>query len=332
MTTLRFLTGWPLLLALSGGVVMAEGWKAGVAKADITPGGPVWMSGYAARTKPSEGVFHPLWAKALALDDGRGGRVVIVTTDIIGFSRPSADAIAAAAQKRWGLERSQLLLNSSHTHTGPVIRPNLATMYDLQPEQWKALDEYHQALVEKVVGAIGAALGALAPAEVSYHEGQAEFASNRRLIQGPGRVANALNKTGPVDRSVPVLRVAGPQGQLVAVLFGYACHNTTLTAEFVKLSGDYAGFAQVAVEKAHPGATALFFIGAAGDQNPYPRSKLELAQQHGQALATAVDQALNAKGTPLGGRLRSTFQNIDLEFAPRAREEFRSGAEGQERL
>ena len=315
------------LLKLALGMVLAWGlaaaeWKAGVARVDITPGGPVWMSGYAARTKPSEGVLQRLGAKALALDDGKGGRAVIVTADVIGFSRPTADAIAAGALKRFGLERAQLVLNASHTHSGPVVRPNLETMYDLQPEQWKVLAEYHAELVEKVTGVIGAALGQLQPAQISYHEGQANFASNRRKILGPGRVANALNEGGPVDRSVPVIQVRDASGKLTAVLFGYACHNTTLTAEFLQLSGDYAGFAQAALEAAHPGATALFFIGTAGDQNPYPRSKLELAEQHGKALAASVDAALALSGQRITGRLRTALQYTDLEFAPRTREDF----------
>lgn len=308
------------------GIAPAQGWKAGVAKVEITPSGPVWMSGYAARTRPSDGVLQPLHAKALALDDGHRGRVVIVTTDIIGFSRPSADAIAAAALKQWGIERSQLVLNSSHTHTGPVIRPNLATMYDLHPDQWKALEDYHTELIRKVTSVIGAALGQLAPAQISYHEGQAGFAINRRKINANRSVSIAVNESGPTDHSVPVLKVADGNGALKAVLFGYACHNTTLTAEFYKLSGDYAGFAQAAFEQAHPGTTALFFIGAAGDQNPNPRSKLELAQQHGKSLAAAVDGALVTPGVAIKGRLRATFSHIDLAFAARTREDFEKEA------
>lgn len=296
---------------------------------DITPAGPVWMSGYAARTRPSEGVLQPLRAKALAIEDGRGGRVVIVTTDIIGFARSSADQIAAAALKQWGLERSQLLLNSSHTHTGPVIRPNLATMYELQPDQWKALEDYHAELIQKVIGVVGVALGQMAPARISYHEGRAEFAINRRKVAGKN-VSIAVNEGGPVDRSVPVLQVADEKGALKAVLFGYACHNTTLTAEFYRLSGDYAGFAQEAFEKAHPGATGLFFIGAAGDQNPNPRSKLELAQQHGRALAAAVDAALASPGVPVDGRLKTAFLHTDLAFAARTREDFEKEAQDKD--
>jgi hypothetical protein len=70
-------------------------WRAGVAKAVITPDQPVWMAGYGSRTKPSEGTSQELYAKALALQDNRGKRVVIVTTDILGIPREMGDAIAS---------------------------------------------------------------------------------------------------------------------------------------------------------------------------------------------------------------------------------------------
>lgn len=319
---------YPLFISMT---MFAAEWRAGVAAIDITPDGPVWMSGYAARTKPSTGVLQPLNAKALALDDGRGGRAVIVTADLIGFSRPTADAIAAAAQKKWSLDRSQILFNASHTHTGPVVRPNLQTMYDLTDAQWQALDRYHATLVTKVTDVIGAALGDLQPARIEYHKGTAGFAINRRQL-GAGKVRIGHNPGGPIDHSVPVLKVATMNGSLRAVLFGYACHNTTLTAEFYELSGDYAGFAQQEFERAHPGTRALFFIGAAGDQNPNPRSKLELAMQHGAALAKAVDEALATPGIKVDGRLRTAFQMTELPFAPRTREEFQNEANGPDKF
>ena len=98
---------------------------------------------------------------------------------------------------------------------------------------------------------------------------------------------NAANPEGPVDHDVPVLRVETPDGKLRAVVFGYACHNTTL--QFYQWCGDYAGFAQKYLEEKHPGATALFWMGCGGDANPLPRSKVELCKKYGRELADAVE-------------------------------------------
>jgi glycerophosphoryl diester phosphodiesterase len=107
-----------------------------------------------------------------------------------------------------------------------------------------------------------------------------------------------------------------PEGKLRAVLFGYACHNTTLS--FYQFCGDYAGFAQQYLEEAHPEVTALFLTGCGGDQNPYPRGTVEQAQQHGRALANAVETALLVKPNLVRGPMRAILDEVTLDFVPPA--------------
>ena len=60
-----------------------------------------------------------------------------------------------------------------------------------------------------------------------------------------------------------------------------------------KWSGDYAGFAQIELEKLYPGSVALFYQGAGADQNPLPRRTPELAIQYGKELAVAVERVIS---------------------------------------
>ena len=308
-----------LLLALQA--LAGPSIRAGAARIDITPEGPVWMSGYAARNKPSEGVLMPLWAKALALEDARGNRAVIVTTDLIGLPMELTDLVAARAMEKYKLDRASLVFNASHTHTGPVVRGNLSVMESQQPPHREALAAYRQTLQQKLLDVIGAALADLAPAELAFAYGEARFGVNRRQFT-PAGVVIGVNPDGPVDPRVPVLRVTSPSGKVRALLFGYACHNTTLTAEFYQLSGDYAGFAQAELEKEFPGAVALFVQLCGGDQNPNPRSKLEYAEQHGRTLAAEVARVARTAMSPVGGRIRAAYQLAALPFAPHTREQF----------
>jgi neutral ceramidase len=312
---------WALLLAAT--VLSAADYKAGVARLIITPEKPMYMSGYATRTHPSEGKIHDLWAKALAIEDRKGGRVVIVSTDLVGLPKSITDLVAARVLKEYNLDRARLVINSSHTHTGPLIRGNLANMFALSAQEQQRVDEYSRQLTDKLVTVVGAALGGLAPANLSFGNGVAGFAMNRREPSATG-IKNGLNPNGPTDHDVPVLKVTTPDGKLRAVLFGYACHNTTLTGEFYQFSGDYAGFAQIALEKANPGATALFLMLCGADQNPQPRSKLEYAQKYGADLAAEVIRVLAGQLQPVGGAIRAAFQTVDLEFAIHTRETFES--------
>ncbi|MCI0381121.1 MAG: neutral/alkaline non-lysosomal ceramidase N-terminal domain-containing protein [Gemmataceae bacterium] len=293
-------------------------WKAGVAKLVITPTENLWMAGYAARKKPAEGKAQELYAKALALEDASGKRVVLVTMDLIGITRSMREAVEKKVRDRHKLLPESLLLNASHTHCGPVVRSGGSVLYDLNAAQVKGIADYVAGLEEKLVDLVGDALKNLSPARLGYSHARAGFAMNRRLPTAKG-YQNSPYPEGPVDHEVPVLRIDSADGKLRAVLFGYACHNTTLS--FYEYCGDYAGYAQEYLEQAQPGTVALFLTGCGGDQNPYPRGTLENAKQHGRALANAVEAALLPKPRPVAGPVRSVLETVTLDFVPMSREE-----------
>ncbi|NOX56988.1 MAG: hypothetical protein GXP27_21615 [Planctomycetes bacterium] len=303
-------------------------WRAGTATVVITPEKSMWMAGYAARKKPSEGKVHDLFAKALALQDRDGNRLVIVTVDLIGIPKELRAAVEKAAQEQHGLPPEALLMNASHTHCGPEIRMDVPDRYGTVPEGREANIEYSRKLTGTLIELVGQALKRLEPAELVYSHARCGFAMNRRLPTDRGFI-NSPNPDGPVDHDVPVLRVQAPDGKLRAILFGYACHSTTLG--FYQFCGDYPGFAHQYLEEAHPGVTALFLQGCGGDQNPYPRRTLELAQQHGRALANAVEAALQTKRTrTIHGPLRAALDDVTLQFAPPpSREELQRQAQSK---
>lgn len=280
-------------------------YTAGVATTDITPEKAMWMAGYAARKLQSDGVAQKLHAKALVLEDEAGHRVVLLTADVLGLTSKVSARIADGVRQRYGIRRENLLLNSSHTHSGPVIDDMLSVAYDLSPRQWKDIEGYTAELEAKIVNVIGAAMERMRPAQLRFGHGTATFAANRRI---------QFNPAGPVDHDVPVLRVDDVSGNAIAVVFGYACHNTTLGAEQSGFHGDYAGYAQAALEEAHTGATALFLTGCGADANPRPRGTQELAREHGQSLARSVEQAFDSL-KPVSGPLRTAFGVVQLKFA-----------------
>jgi len=278
------------------------------------------MSGYADRKRPSKGVVHPLWAKALAIEDSNETRAVIVTTDLIGLPRDITEPVSLRVQKEFGLGRAQIAFNSSHTHAGPVVWPNLKTMFDLGSDEG-VVREYARNLREALFSVTASALGGFSAAQLSYGIGTANFSVNRRERTSEG-VRIGVNPIGAVDPDVPVLAVRSIAGQLKAVIFGYACHNATLTEDCHQLNGDYAGYAQIELEQQHPGATALFLALCGGDQNPSPRGSLEIAESHGKTLAAEVNRVLHTTLSPLDCSLRTAFKNIELNFAPHTRRTF----------
>lgn len=315
------------ILPLGSQAAADEEWKAGLAAARITPEEPVFLAGYASRNKPSEGVAGHLYAKALALQDARGGRAVLVTADVIGFSAEVGEPICERIMEKTGLPRARVLLSASHTHTGPALGTDPSIGGPGREEDRARTVAYTRRLQDRIVELAVEALGKLQPARLSWGWGVAHIPVNRREFT-PRGVILGVNPRGPVDRTVPVLRVDDPTGRLRAVLFQCACHGTTATGQIYEVSGDYAGYAQEHVEAAHPGVQAMFMAGCGGDANPYPRGTLDLAREHGATLGREVCRVLGGRLQPVRGPLRAEFARVPLPFEPsRSAEELRRAAQ-----
>jgi neutral ceramidase len=300
-------------------------WKVGLASAIVTPDKLIWMAGYAARKKPAEGKVQDLFAKAMALEDETGGRFVFVTLDLIGVPQALRRRVAERAEKEFNLPPTRLMLNASHTHSGPQLRGTPPTEEDLKNEKVRDAWEYTQGLEGKMVKIIGEALSTLEPARLTWGHARCGFAMNRRrdysLPDGHPNANKAPNPDGPVDHDVPALRVESPDGTVRGVMFGYACHNTCLG--FYNYCGDYAGYAQEYLEEHRAGFQAMFLMGCGGDQNPYPRrsgvvpgvTDLELAMHHGRSLANSVEMALSVNPRGVTGPIRAEYEEIELVYA-----------------
>lgn len=288
-------------------------WKAGVSKDIITPEKPMWMAGYAGRNHEATETYHDLYAKVLVLEDQQKKQVVLVTADILGFPKKMSDRIRTQLQKQFGLEKSQIILNGSHTHSGPVLEEALYDIYPINQEQRNTIAEYSRWLEEKVVDLVADAIAGKTAAKLSSANGVTRFQVNRRQNR-EAEITKVKDLAGPNDYAVPVIKVENDKGDLVSVVFGYACHPTVL--DHYSWSGDYPGFAQIELEKLFPGTVAMFFQGASGDQNPLPRRTLPLAVQYGKSLAAAVERVLAEKMLPLPAQLQTAYREIDLALAP----------------
>ncbi|MFO1092379.1 MAG: neutral/alkaline non-lysosomal ceramidase N-terminal domain-containing protein [Planctomycetaceae bacterium] len=289
------------------------GWKAGLAKAVITPDTSVWLAGYGGR-RPPDGKLHDLSMKALALE-ADGQRVVLITSDFQGVPKVMSDPVFAEVKDRYGLERAQIMFTFSHNHCGPRLGDDLVDYYPVEAEQVALVDAYTEKMVDLTVQLVGAALDDLQPATLQQGQGECTFAVNRRNNREadvPALIESGQPLAGPVDHTVPILTVSRPNGSLAAVVFGYACHPTTLS--FTTWCGDYPGFAQLEIEQQHPGAQAMFVNTCGADQNPLPRRKVELCEKYGHMLAVGVEEALRGELTPVTPGLKTAFELIELEY------------------
>ena len=286
---------------------LKHNWQVGLSAGKITPEEPMPMAGYAHRTELSEGVNRDLMLKAIAFEDGEGVRAVLINAEMLGFGEDEAGEICRRIGAETGLGREAILLNPSHTHSGPVCIKQYGGVGSGTPDM---IGRYVDRVIDVAVVTAVDALSDMHPAQLSWGQGVVNFVMNRREFTDRG-VRLGVNPRGLVDRSVPVLRVAGEDGKLMAVLFGAAGHNVTNDSRWMQIDGDYSGYAQRYLE-AETGAQAMFVLGCAGDANTYPKGSNEWAKQHGETLGQEVCRVLEDDLAPVQGRLRLAFERVDL--------------------
>jgi hypothetical protein len=310
---------WVVSLSAATAATTEPAWKAGFAAAKITPAEPLMLAGYASRTIPARDVVDDLHLKVLALEDAAGGRSLLFTADLIGFRADFTESVCPRITAATGVPRERILLNASHTHAGPAVMMSLQSHYTIAPEQAQRLIAYTRKLQDECVNLAKQALDRLQPARLTWGVGQVNFPMNRREFTERG-VILGVNPRGPVDRSVPVLRIDAPAGKLLGVVFGAACHNTTYGSRDNQISGDFASAAQSFLEREFPGAQAMFMQGLAGDANPYPNSlndpakrpAAEIAREHGASLGREVTRVLGNALKPVNGPLRAAHDVVAL--------------------
>jgi neutral ceramidase len=265
---------------------LAEPLRAGIAKEEITPTGPVQLGGYTLRTGPSDGVYEGerLFVRALAFSDG-AQTVLFVESDLIGAHAGEAfrDRIAAAA----GIAKDHILFGDVHNHASPSPKPAGGSAFERK---------YNEA----TVSAAKKAVSGLQPVRVAAGEGRSRVAMNRRQVRPAdayseltfdenwasqsygsaktdspvkvrefgGVVRLGANPTGPIDDAVQLVRIDDAAGKPLAVMIHYACHGTSLGGRNSKVGGEWMGRMQQYAEARVPGLQAMFVQGAAGDINP----------------------------------------------------------------
>src|SRR5262249_42402668 len=271
----------------------AQEFRAGAARAKITPEEPGWLGGYGHRNRPAEGVAADLWARALALQDDRGHRCVLVNAGPHIFTRSLHREIVEAARKRFGLGPGEVMLIATHTHSGPALPEGFDPVisWGLDERELRKLRAAADRIRDQTLDAMARAVSGLRPARLSFGRGEARFGVNRRVRRGDRDYAFGANLGVVAAPDGPALCVGPPGGTPVVVVSPYACHNTTIRnghEGFYRYHPDYAGVAAERVEAQLPGSTAIYLTGAAGEIDPQPQGGLEQAQRHGNALAAVV--------------------------------------------
>ena len=291
--------------------------QVGVAEVDITPDYPIRLSGYGSRRTESDGIIQQIWAKALAIGSDADDPVVLVTVENCGLPDELTEEVSDRIKEKTGISRAHFAACFTHTHSAPCLTNAAPFLFssDIPPEHQKTIDRYTAQFKDWMEAVVLEALANREPSRLRWSIGELGFAKNRRT------------EGGPVDHSLPCMQITNMDGTLRAVWASYACHTTTLAGTDNHICGDWAGFAQEAIQDALPGVTALITIGCGADANPESRmmpmpdgkeevfsTRLAYAKAHGEALAEEVQRLLKSDAKPLTSVPTGAFERVNLPF------------------
>ena len=294
---------------------------AGVARVDITPPLGLPLRGWAARTARAKSAHEPLLAQAVVVDDGAGGQAAIVALDLPHVGRGLTTTVRQQVQATTGIPPESVLLNASHTHSGPPLDLGGGISWTSEDPEYA---RYAAILPELVAGAVYGAFHSRRPARVASGSGRATGVS-----------VNRVQHAQPVDDSVQVLRIDDVDGSPLAVLGSFACHGTCMAGHVPDWNADFAAPLRLAVQRELPGAACVFLQGCAGDiapwdfwmGNPSPRphtyaNRDELGERVGVEIArvaaqlqTAADARVAATSLMLALRRRQlSWEQAELDL------------------
>ena len=297
--------------------------RAGAAKIDITPEKPVRMAGYAGRTGLSKGVHDPLSARVVIFVCG-GKRLVLVSTDLLGFYGGTAEHLRKVILDEFKLEPSELFLSAIHTHAGPSLT------IDKKKGHTNNL-KYTESLKSKLIKVIRSAFDNVSEVRIGTGVGYSPVGANRRELKisdaGESSIQLGRNPYGPTDKEVLVMKVAKPDGTVVVALFDYATHATCLGGRNYAISGDVLGLAEQFVEKIlGKGVIAPAFAGASGNIDPWFRVLPSFNTEPGWVpepvlLATCLGEEVvhvfrDIEKLSAGGEIKTSFTTLELPGAP----------------
>ena len=296
--------------------------KVGFASADITPRLGVQLCGYGPyRNRAGTKIFAPLAARAMAVSDGKR-RAILVNLELCGTPRAQAQRIRAAVAQRTGCRPEEIFVTCTHTHSGPSLGGMIG---------WGEADAmYVETLSSRIAGAAAKAWAARKPVTWRYAEGPCEgIAINRETDAGgwtPGPITERFDPkwrpARPQDTD-PTLRVlaAYTGKKLAGLLHHFGCHAVVGSEQTFDVHGDFVGLASAQIERAFPGATAIFLPGAMGDINPPVCHRAEKETHRGLRMlsaryAAAIKRGLKAARPMPADELRGVQRDVTFSRKP----------------
>jgi hypothetical protein len=282
----------------------------GFARRAITPAigaKPVYLAGFDTNRKAT-GVHDELWARAMAVSDGRQ-KIAIVAVDLIGFFH--SDVLEARELLRQKVPGAVLVVASTHGHEGPDTLGLWGKGRFSSGVDPGYLDRVRRTIAETAAEA----LSRMKPG---------------RLVLGKTRTPGLVEDgrlPRVIDDTLVAMQVLGEDGATLGTVVDWSSHPEALGGKNTLVTSDYPYYLRTRMEE-RLGGTCVFLVGSIGglmtplglslngaDGRPVPADTFALAQAVGERAADAALEALKTGRPSVSSALehRSATVFVPLE-------------------
>lgn len=299
--------------------------KAGMTRVDITPPLGLGLDGYPHYPRYNTGFHDPLYAACMYLNSN-GNEIVMVTLDLLFFSKLHVAAIRKKVEKECGIKGSNIMISCSHTHSGPMS----AGAFDLDDvlSSKQQPMEYIQDIIEKISNAI---------IQAKKESFDASFASGTSLCGAESGIGgNRRLPGGPHDPLVSVMAIRDNNKDVRGVIVNYTLHPTFIHEWSNVCTADYPCYVKMEIEEKAPKALVGFAQGCSGNQSSrYYRQgeSYDEAERVGRTLGKAAYTVIEKAEwkSDIDIKIAGSVMDIELrEF--KTEEELRAQVEHDEKV
>jgi len=241
--------------------------KAGASQINITPDRRVILAG-SFEVRWAEDVFSPLFANAVAVDDGHA-RFIFISCDLLFLNDEITGELRQKIATITGAHFVNVVISYTHTHNAQGLFKCLPAL---------PVDEELVIITkEKIIEAGKKAVESLTEAKMGYARGEAPCTFNRRCILANGKVWTSpgpddpaiIGCEGPEDQEFQTIWFETLQGRIIGIMVNYSSHPT-ITFPLHKISADFPGAIRKVVQNSLGDDIPILYLqGASGNLSPF---------------------------------------------------------------
>ena len=279
--------------------------KAAAKSIDITPALGIPMGGNVRDDDKARGVHDNLYCNAVLLEED-GKKICFLGFDLLGLNIETCKAIKDNIQVQTGIDSKSIVINSTHTHSGPDV---LGIFRESTNEN---CIQYIQEMIKKVTYEVASLPTELKEAHLSIAKNHIyDLSFNRRLIMKDStmkmnwediNIEDVIKEAGPIDPELYALVIEDNKNATIAIMINFTLHPAVLVGKDWLWSRDYINYLTTNLKDKLGENTVVFFAnGAEGNVNHINYKDknqgrgFEEAERIGSMLSNYVIDALKSK-------------------------------------